>query len=57
MKKREIKIGARIICKDNKEWGTWVILNKYDQDIYEIKGNSGITCRETGELLKFWELA
>jgi hypothetical protein len=44
-----------VIASDNKEWGTFRILNKYDKGIWEIRGKSGERVLFENEF-KFWEL-
>jgi hypothetical protein len=46
--------GAIIMNIDHPEWGTWTVLRKYDDRIWEIRGRSGVTTLFLSEL-KFWK--
>jgi len=53
--KENVREGLRIINKQNPEWGTWTILRKYDEGIWEKRGRSGDTTLFESEF-KFWEV-
>jgi hypothetical protein len=42
-----------IICKDHEDWGTFRVLNKYDDGIWEIRGEVGDRTLFESEF-KFW---
>ena len=45
-----------IICTDHPEWGTWRVLRKYDDGIWEIRGERGDRVLMEDEA-HFWSLA
>jgi hypothetical protein len=46
--------GAIIMSIDNPEWGTFTVLRKYDDGIWEIRGKSGVKILVESEF-KFWK--
>lgn len=46
--------GAIIMNIEHPEWGTWTVLRKYDDRIWEIRGRSGVTTLFLNEF-KFWK--
>jgi hypothetical protein len=51
--KSNIKNNMIIICKDHEDWGTFRVLNKYDDGIWEIRGEVGDRTLFESEF-KFW---
>lgn len=47
-------IGKAIINIKNPEWGEFIVLNKYDDGIWEIRSKSGERTLDQSEL-KFWK--
>jgi len=45
-----------IVNKKHPEWGTFGVMRKYDEGIWEIRGRGGDRTLNEGEL-RFWELA
>lgn len=52
--KENIKENLMIECK-GEDWGSFRVLNKYDDGIWEIRGRSGDRCLFEDEF-KFWRL-
>lgn len=50
-----VKAGMSIVNNDNTDWGSFTILRKYDEGIWEIRGISGVTTLFESEF-KFWSL-
>lgn len=53
---QNVKEGILIINNNNPSWGTFVIQNKYDDGIWNIRGGSGSRILSEGEF-KFWSIA
>ncbi len=52
----DLKPGLEIIAIDNPEWGTWRVLRKYDERIWEVRGRRGDRVLNEDEL-RFWRKA
>ncbi len=50
-----IKENLIIASKDDPEWGTFRVLNKYDDGIWEIRGDSGDRTLFHTEF-KYWKI-
>ena len=50
----ELTTGMQIVNKNNPEWGTFTVLNKYDDRIWEIRGRGGVRTLMEDEI-KFWK--
>lgn len=53
--KENVQPGMVIINKNNPEWGTFGILEKYGDGIWEIRGDAGTTTLFEGEF-HFWSV-
>lgn len=49
--------GLRIRCIAHPEWGTWCVIRKYDNGIFEIRGDAGERILFDSEFKQFWEEA
>lgn len=43
-----------IMSMEHPEWGTWRVLRKYDEGIWEIRGRSGERILSEDEFERFW---
>lgn len=52
---QDMKRGLTIRNKAHPDWGTWSVLDKYADGIWEIRGDRGDRVLNEGEL-RFWEI-
>ena len=52
---KTLTVGMIIICKDHKNWGSWGVIRKYDDRIFEIRGRAGDRILDESEFNQFWE--
>lgn len=55
MKKEDLKPNLLIVNKENREWGNFRVLRRYDEHIWEIRGRGGDRVLMEDEL-RFWEV-
>lgn len=53
LSRADLRRGLEIVNKDHPEWGTWRVLDKYDEGIWEIRGRRGDTTLMEDEV-RFW---
>lgn len=53
--KENVERGLSIISKGHPDWGTWGVLRKYDEGIWEIRGRSGDRVLNEDEF-SHWEI-
>lgn len=53
----QMTVGLEIICTQNPEWGTWIVKEKYDEGMWNIRKSLGGATDSrvlfSGEL-KYW---